>query len=193
MSLSCVSCQAETCINAMGGLFSQGMLQLASFSVIYPDRHGWPWHEQGSVPPFYCNLEAKLQPALVSQLIVSSLPFIIFDYTLLVFDSGTMENGKKKREERKLTEAVLKLNGIEFDEKVERDKQGINEYFLREGSHSQQAWVVTEGLLDFDGILSPSNFVSSIFSVVFGHLSVADMNHQGPTSRQEQSNNRREV
>lgn len=82
------------------------------------------------------------------------LPSNIFCYPE---DSGTMEKKKGR-----LSEKALKSNGIEFDEKVERSMGRISEYFLREDSRSQQAWIVTEGLLDFDGILSPHNVVSFI-------------------------------
>jgi hypothetical protein len=67
-----------------------------------------------------------------------------------------------EKKKGRLSEKALKSNGIEFDEKVERSMGRISEYFLREDSRSQQAWIVTEGLLDFDGILSPHNVVSFI-------------------------------
>ena len=62
----------------------------------------------------------------------------------------------------KLSEQRLISNGIEFDTEVEKGMDNISKYFLSRYSSSQQAWVVTEGLLDFDSILSPSNFVGFI-------------------------------
>ena len=56
--------------------------------------------------------------------------------------------------ERKLDKVTLEENGITYDETVGRH---VENYLL---AKFPQASIVTEGLLDFKKILSPSAFVS---------------------------------
>ena len=55
--------------------------------------------------------------------------------------------------ERKLDKATLEENGITYDETVGRH---VKKYLV---ANFPQASIVTEGLLDFKKILSPSAFV----------------------------------